>query len=313
MTRSVLFLIILAVIAFFGFQSTFLLQEGEQAIVTEFGKMVGDPITEPGLHFKTPFTQDVSFFDKRYIEWDGDPNQVPTSDKKFIFVDAFARWQIVDAKQFFIRMRDERGAQSRLDDILDGETRNAIASHDLLEIVRSTNRTALVDETDIENTSNVLDKITLGKSAIEKQILEKANQRTNDLGISISDFRIKRLNYVGEVREKVYDRMISERKRIADKFRSEGQGEASRINGEKERKLKEIQSEAERKASEIMGKADAQAAAIYARAYNKTPQARELYGFLRTLEAYEKTFDSKTSIVLSTDSEFYRLLKDSKN
>jgi membrane protease subunit HflC len=296
---------------FFFFQSTFVVREGEQVIITEFGKPVGKPITEPGLHFKVPFTQDISFFDKRFIEWDGDANQVPTADKKFIFVDSFARWHIVDALQFKNRMKDERGAQSRLDDILDGETRNAIASNDLLEIVRSSNRTPVQDENEAEeSTANVLEKIQLGKSSIEKQILQKANDRAKDLGIAILDFRIKRVNYVGEVREKVYDRMISERKRIADKFRSEGQGEASRINGEKDRKLKEIQSEAERKAKEIMGKADAEAAGIYARAYNKTPQAKELYSFLRTLEAYDKTFDSNTSVVLSTDSEFYRLLKD---
>jgi membrane protease subunit HflC len=310
-SKSVIAAVIVAVVTFFLFQSLFLVQEGEQAIITEFGAPVGEPITSPGVHFKMPFTQDVRFFDKRFIEWDGDPNQVPTADKKFIFVDTFARWQISDALQFYKRLRDERGAQSRLDDILDGETRNAIASHDLLEIVRSSNRTPLKDDNEAEGGANELGKIQLGRSAIEKMILAKANERTKDLGIVILDFRIKRLNYVQEVREKVYDRMISERKRIADKFRSEGQGEASRINGEKERKLKEISSEAERKAAEIMGKADAEAAAIYARAYNRTPQAKELYSFLRTLEAYEKTFDANTSIVLSTDSDFFRLLKDS--
>lgn len=288
--------------------ASYLIFENEQVVITEFGAPVGEAISTPGLHFKKPFVQDVTRFDRRFLAWDGDPNQVPTKDKKFIFVDSYARWQIVDALQFFKRMRDERGAQSRLDDILDGETRNAIANNDLIDIVRSSNREAQNSSDPREQEFSTLDQIKVGKTAIEQEILAKANQRVSDLGIIVLDFRIKRINYVPEVREKVYERMKSERNRIADQFRSEGQGEASRINGEKERKLQEIQSEAERKAKEIKGRADAHAASIYAKAYNKTPQSRELYQFLRTLEAYEKTMDKNTSIILSTDSDFYRLL-----
>jgi membrane protease subunit HflC len=283
--------------------------ESEQVVITQFGKPIGEPVTDPGVHFKLPFLQEANFFEKRFLEWDGDPNQVPTKDKKFIFVDAFARWQITDPLQFFKRLRDERGAQSRLDDILDGETRNAIAGHDLLEIVRSTNRKPEQSEEFSDIIEETLDSVGVGKPTIESEILANANQKASDLGIVILDFRIKRLNYVQEVRLKVYDRMISERNRIADKFKSEGQGEASRINGEKERKLLEIQSEAERRAQEIMGKADAEAANIYAQSYNRNNTSRQLYEFLRTMESYEKTFDGETSLILSVDSEFYQYLK----
>lgn len=288
---------------------TFIVNEREQVIITQFGAPVGEPIIEPGIHFKVPFIQDAFFFDSRFLEWDGDPNQVPTKDKKFIFVDSFARWQITDPLQFYKRLRDERGAQSRLDDILDGETRNAIAGHDLLEIVRTSNREPEQSEEFSDIINEELQDIKIGRTVIEKQILEKANEKASDLGIVVLDFRIKRLNYVPEVQNKVYDRMISERNRIADKFRSEGQGEASRIAGEKDRKLKEIQSEAERKAAELRGVADAQAAAIYANVYNKNRQSQELYAFIRTMEAYQNTFDKQTSIILSSDSEYFKYLK----
>jgi modulator of FtsH protease HflC len=289
--------------------SFFIVDETQQAIVTQFGKPVGQPRTSPGMNFKMPFIQKVQFFDKRFLEWDGDANQVPTKDKKFIFVDTYARWEITNPLQFFIRLRDERSAQSRLDDILDGETRNAVASHDLLDLVRSTNRKPEVSE-EIFEEMEVLEDISVGREVIEAQILKKANQRTSDLGIRILDVRIKRLNYVEEVRNRVYERMVSERNRIADQFRSEGQGEARKIEGNKERDLAKIQSEAIRTAEVIRGKADAEATAIYASAYNRSPQARELYSFLKSMETLEKSLDDKTSIVISTNSDLFKYLKN---
>lgn len=290
------------------YSSTYILEETQQAIVTQFGKPVGDPISNPGVKFKMPFIQKVQFFDKRYLEWDGDANQVPTKDKKFIFVDTYARWEITNPLQFFIRLRDERSAQSRLDDILDGETRNAVASHDLLDIVRSTNRTPAVSELYLAE-METLDTIKVGRDQIEKLILKKANERTADLGIRILDFRLKRMKYVDEVRNKVYDRMISERNRIADQFRSEGQGEARKIEGNKERDLAKIQSEATLQSEIIRGKADAEATAIYAAAYNQSAQARDLYSFLKSMETLEKSLDSNARIILSTDSELFKYLK----
>jgi modulator of FtsH protease HflC len=289
--------------------SLFIIDETKQAIVTQFGKPVGEPRTAPGMNFKVPFIQKVQFFDKRYLEWDGDANQVPTKDKKFIFVDTYARWEITNPLQFFIRLRDERSAQSRLDDILDGETRNAVAGHELLDIVRSTNRTPEVAE-DFLEAIEVLEDITVGRDSIEKMILERANARTTDLGIRILDFRFKRVSYVQEVRDRVYDRMISERNRIADQFRSEGQGEARVILGNKERDLAQIQSEAIREAAVIRGKADAEATAIFASAYNRNAQARDLYTFLKSMETLEKSLDDKTSIIISTNSDIFRYLKN---
>ncbi|WP_114748406.1 protease modulator HflC [Pleomorphovibrio marinus] len=286
----------------------FVLDETQQAIVTQFGKPVGEPRTQPGINMKIPIIQKVQFFDKRYLEWDGDKNQVPTKDKKFIFVDTYARWQITNPLQFFIRLRDERSAQSRLDDILDGETRNAIASNELLDVVRSSNRDPEVTE-DFMEEIEILEDINVGRAAIEKIILEKANMRCADLGVRILDFRFKRMNYVDEVRDRVYDRMISERNRIADQFRSEGQGEARIIEGNKERDLAKIQSEAFQEAEEIKGRADAEATEIYATAYNQNRQSIDLYKFLRTMEAFEKSLDENTNLVISSDSEFFRYLK----
>ncbi|WP_428235994.1 protease modulator HflC [Gracilimonas sp.] len=287
----------------------YIVHETEQVIITQFGDPVGEAITQPGLKFKIPFMQTANFFEKRYLEWDGDRNQIPTRDKKFIFVDSYARWQITDPLQFYQRLGNERGAQSRLDDILDGETRNAIASHDLLEIVRTSNREPDTSGAAIlEVVEDSLETIETGRGFIQDEIQEKGNERAKDLGIVILDFRIKRVNYVEDVRQTVYDRMISERNRIADEFRSEGQGEASRINGEKERDLARIQSEAFREAEIIRGNADAQAAAIYNAAYNKSPEARELYSFMRSMNAYVKTMDDQTNVILSTDSDFFRYL-----
>ncbi|MEX2565625.1 MAG: protease modulator HflC [Cyclobacteriaceae bacterium] len=306
---KIIYIIITVVLLIFLGNSVFILSETEQAIVTQFGRPVGEPRTDPGINVVIPFIQKVQFFDKRYLEWDGDRNQVPTRDKKFIFVDTYARWEITDPLQFFIRLRDERSAQSRLDDILDGETRNAIASHDLLDIVRSTNRSPEVTE-DFMEEIEVLEDIKVGREVIEEIVLEKANERTSDLGVRILDFRFKRMNYVDEVRDRVYDRMISERNRIADQFRSEGQGEARVIEGNKERDLAKIQSEAVRESEEIRGRADAEATEIYAAAYNRNRQSIELYKFLRSMEALEKSVDDKTSLVISSDSELFKYFKN---
>lgn len=310
-TKYIAYLIGIVALVILIFGSVFVLDETEQAIVTQFGKPVGGSRTRPGMNFKLPVIQKVQRFDKRYLKWDGYPNQVPTQDKKFIFVETYARWQITDPLQFYIRLRDERSGQSRLDDILDGETRNAVASFELLDIIRSTNRTPEISEEYLQEIES-LDTIKVGREKIEKMILEKASARCTDLGIIILDFRIKRINYVEEVRNNVYDRMISERNRIADQFRSEGQGEARKIQGNKERDLAQIQSEAVKQSEQIRGRADAKATAIYAAAYNKTAASRELYGFSRAMEALEKSFDDKTSLILTTDSELYRYLKSIK-
>ncbi len=311
-TKHIILILAAVLILISAFQSIFILDETQQAIVTQFGRPVGGPRTEPGINFKTPFIHKVQYFDKRYLKWDGDPNQVPTLDKRFMFVDTYARWQISDPLQFFIRLRDERSGQSRLDDILDGETRNAIASHELIDLVRSTNREPEVYDEYLEDIET-LDEISVGREKIEALILERANERTSDLGIRVLDFRFKRMNYVEEVRIRVFDRMISERNRIADQFRSEGEGEARRIEGEKERDLAQIQSEAFREAEGIRGRADAEATSIYANAYNRNNASRDLYSFLRSMETLEKSFDGKTSLILSTDSELFNYLKRMDN
>jgi len=299
---------ILIVLLIILFQGTFLVNETEQVVITQFGKPVGNAITSPGLNFKIPFIHKANYFEKRYMEWDGDPNQIPTKDKKYIFVDSYARWQIIDPLQFYIRLTNERGAHSRLDDILDGETRDFIANHDLEEVVRTSNRTPIPSGAIAEELGDTLVDILVGRQKIQELILESANNRASDLGIAIQDFRLKRISYVEEVQTQVYERMKSERFRIAEMFRSEGQGEASRINGEKERDLKSIQSEAFRQAEEIKGDADARAAAIYTSAYNRSATSRDLYSFLKSMETFEKTFDTTTTIILSTRSELYKYL-----
>ena len=289
--------------------SAFTVNETQQVIITKFGRP-DRIITEPGVHFKVPFYEEANFFEKRFLEWDGDPNQLPTKDKRYIHVDTYARWLISDPLLFFERVRDERGAQARLDDILDGETRNAVANHDLVEIVRNTNRVPEVaDSLLVEDESTVFPTIKFGRSHISRIILKNASERTKEIGVELLDLQIKRINYIEDVRLKVYERMITERKRIADKFRSEGQGQASKILGDKERELKRIQSEAYRTSQEIIGKADAEATAIYARAYNQSADSREFYRFLRTLETYKNTFSEKDVLILSTDSEYYKFLE----
>jgi membrane protease subunit HflC len=309
--KKLIVVIIFAVVVFIIFLSAaYVITETDQVIITQFGKPIGDPKNEPGMNFLVPFVQKANFFEKRYLEWDGAPNQVPTKDKRFIWVDTYARWRISDPLKFFQRLRDERGAQSRLDDILDGETRTAIANHSLVEVVRSSNREFVRDEEVIdEGDMEIFSTIEIGREKITREILVAASQRIEDLGIEILDLRFKRLNYVEEVREKVYDRMITERERIADKYRSEGQGEASRILGEKERELKRITSEAFRTAEEIKGKADAEATRIYANAYNRSAESREFYRFLKTMETYESTFSAGDWLILSSENDFYKYLK----
>ena len=303
-------IIVAALLVFLGFDAFFIINEQNQAIVTQFGRPVGDPVTTPGLKTKVPFIQKVNYFDKRYLEWDGDVNQIPTRDKRFLFVDTYARWEITDPLQFFRRLRDESGGQSRLDDILDGETRNAVANNELLELVRSTNRSPEETE-DFFEEMDVLEQIEVGRDAIEAMVLQRANERTADLGIRVLDFRFKRINYVDDVRERVYERMISERNRIADLFRSEGEGEARRISGERERELNRIMSEAVRTSDRIRGRADAEATSIYAAAYNRNAASRSLYEFLKTLETYEKTLGDDVTLILTTDSDLFRLMRSS--
>jgi membrane protease subunit HflC len=304
-----LFAVFLVVVFLLG--AVFVVGEPEQVILTQFGKPVGTPISAPGLHFKVPLIQEVHRFEKRFLEWDGEANQLPTRDKRFIWVDTYARWRISDPLKFFQRLKDERGAQTRLDDILDGETRNAIANHDLVEVVRTTNREPEVDESQTAEERVTLEAIQSGREKIRVEILTKAQSRTEDLGIEILDVRLKRINYVAEVQENVFDRMIAERERIAARYRSEGEGEALRIQGQKERDLKQISSEAYRTAEEIRGRADAQATDVYARAYDRSGDARDFYQFLKTMETFEATVDPETILVLSTDGDFYRYLKNS--
>jgi len=312
--KALILTVVGIVVLLIAISGTFIVDETQQVIITRFGKPIHKPITTPGLYFKIPFVEDAHFFEKRFLEWDGDANQIPTKGKKFIWVDTYARWRIADPLLFFQRVRDERGAQARLDDILDGETRNAVANHYLREIIRNTNRKPTITELDTLQENDISESfppITVGREKIMHEIYKNASIKTIELGIELLDVRFKRINYYEEVRKKVYERMIAERKRIADKFRSEGQGKASEIMGNKERELKRIQSESYRKAQEIVGKADAEATTIYARAYNRSQESRDFYRFVKTLETYRNTFSEKDWLLLSTKSEFYRYLENS--
>ena len=287
--------------------SVYALSETEQAILTQFGRPVGGVVKEPGLHLKVPFVQTVHRFDKRWLEYDGDPNEIPTKDKKYIWVDTYARWRIVDPLRFFQAVRDERGGQSRLDDIVDGETRNAIASFDLIEVVRSTNRAFQVTE-DLEGigAAEAMAKVTSGRGGIARIILEKAARITPEFGIELVDVRFKRINYVESVQQKVFERMISERKRIAERSRSEGQGRAAEIRGQKERDVLGASSGGYKTAQEVKGVADAKATSVYARAYGRDP---DLYRFLKSMETLSSSLDEKTWLILSTNSELLKFLK----
>jgi modulator of FtsH protease HflC len=285
----------------------------EQVIITQFGEPVGDPITNPGLHFKVPFVQHVNTLEKRFLEWDGAPVAIPTRDKTYIHVNTFARWRIEDPKLYFVRLHDERSAQSRLEDILGSETRNSIAKHDLIEIVRTDkNRQPVHDDTlkgGPTGAIGVLPPIEVGRQKIEDEIKAAAMQKLAEFGIAVLDFRIKRVNYNPDVLDRIYQRMISERLQIAQRFRSEGDGESARIAGQRDRDLNEIQSNAYRKVQQIRGESDAKATEIYARAYTQIPQAAEFYGFLKTLETYHKIFTKESTLVLSTESDIFALLK----
>ena len=306
MSRNALSLVIVFAALVIVGQAAYTVSETEQVIITQFGEPVGDPVVSPGLHFKIPFIQRSNVFEKRFLEWDGNPNQVPTRDKRFIWVDTYARWRIVDPLLFFQRLRDERGAQSRLDDILDGETRNAVARHDLIELVRSSNRDPADVLIESEEEEAILEQIERGRLEVTRTILDTAAGRTADLGIELLDFRFKRINYVEEVQQDVFARMIAERQRIAEEFRSEGQGESARIHGERERELAQIQSAAYRRAEELRGEADANATRIYADAYNRD---EDFYAFTKSLETYEATMDPETLFILGTDSELLRFLE----
>ena len=298
----------LAIIAIATLSSTFYtVSETEQVVITQFGEPIGVAVTQPGLHVKLPFAQDVNVFDKRWLEWTGNPNQVPTRDKKYIWVETYARWRIANPLLFFQRLRDERGAQSRINDIIDGDTRNVIANHNLIEVVRVSNR-AFEKAEDVEDVmeTEAMRQVEFGRYKLTRLILERASKVMPDYGIELVDVQIHRVNYIESVQAKVFERMISERKRIADRHRSEGQGKSAEIRGKKERELKVIESEAYRKTQEIMGRGDAEATGIYAAAYNKD---RELYRFLRTMDTYKATIDKNSWLVLSTNADIYKYIQ----
>ena len=308
---------VIAIVAFVGLivllNALYTVQETEQVIITQFGRPIGDPITKAGLNIRIPFIQKVNRIEKRILEWDGRSNNMPTRDKLYIAVDTFGRWRITSPLTYFRRLRDERSAQSRLEDILGSETRNAVARHDLIEIIRTNKgREPLKDETLGEENIVVgeLLPIVKGRIAVEDEIVEAAAEKLIDFGIELLDVRFKRINYNESVRKKIYDRMISERQQIASRFRSEGEGEAARILGDKERDVREIESRAYRAIEEIKGEADATATEIYAAAYNQSAESIALYGFLKTLETYREVVDEDTTLMLSTKSELFRLLKD---
>ncbi len=295
--------------------STFTVNQAEQVIITQFGRPIGEPITSPGLHFKMPFIQQVNSFDKRYLAWDGPMVEMSTKDKTYVQVDTFARWRITDPMRYYLRLRDERSAQSRLEDILGGETRTAIARHELIEVVRSDkNRKPLQDESLTgpllgEGTLGVLRPIRVGRAAIEKDVFDAAAPKLAEFGIELLDVRFKRINYNQQVLDRIYQRMISERLQIAQRFRSEGEGEAARINGNKERDINEIESTAYKQVQEIQGGADAKATEIYAKAYAQKAEAAEFYKFQKSMETYRKVINSEATIVLSTNSDLFGLLK----
>ena len=313
-TMQIAVLVVLGVVVMLGASALYTVSEVEQAIITQFGKPVGKPVTTAGLKLKIPFVQHVNLIDRRILEWDGNPSDMPTKDKLYISVDLFARWRITEPLQYFLRLRDERSAQSRLNDILGSETRNAVAKHELIEIIRTTKdriplRDTLLTEAEREQDIGALVPIQKGRKLVEQEIFAAAAQKVRVFGIELLDIRFKRINYNESVRPKIYDRMISERRQIAERFLSEGKGEAARIRGNRVRDLNKIQSEAYRQVEEIRGIADAKATEIYAGAYNQSPQAVEFYEFTRTMQSYKTIISDNTTLVLSTDSELFKFLK----
>ncbi|MBU1163190.1 MAG: protease modulator HflC [Proteobacteria bacterium] len=304
-------ILIIAVIAcLLVFASAYVVDETEQVVVTQFGKVMGKSKQAPGLYFKIPFIQNANYFPKNLLHWDGDPGQIPTLDKTYIWVDTFARWKIVDPVKFFQTVNNTLSAQGRLDDIIDPAVRNFLTSYKLIETVRTTNRELDTFEIGLEDVEKrPIYAIKTGRKQITEGILEQAKPKLEKFGIELVDVKIKRINYVEEVRTAVYARMIAERNQIAEKFRSEGQGEARKILGEKERDLKLITSQAYKVAQEVKGKADAESTKLYAEAYSLDP---EFYSFIKTLETYSEALDKNSSVVLSTDSEFFKYLKGYK-
>ena len=310
--KQTIFLIIVVGVVILGFGSIYTINEAEQAVVTQFGKPVGGAVTDAGLHFKTPIIQTVIKFDKRILEWDGSANEIPTLDNKYIFIDAFARWRISDALQFYKSAKNEMLAQSILDDILDGAVRDEIANRTMVEIVRSSERVMVIQ--DVESSSvNVNNKVIEDFSAkgarldIVESILESVSKRLLDLnmGIEILDVQLKRINYTRQVQEQVFNRMISGQNQIAEKYRAQGQGKKQEILGMQVQRKKEIISGAYLESQKIKGEADANATRIYADAYGKSP---EFYNFIKTLETYSNTLDSSTQFILSTDNHYLKYL-----
>jgi membrane protease subunit HflC len=312
MKNKGIYITISIIIVILVFTSAYVVDETEQVVVTRFGKVVGAPKKEPGLKFRVPIIDHTNYFPKNLLEWDGDPGQIPTLDKTYIWVDTFARWKIVAPVKFFQTVNNTTSALGRLDDIIDPAVRNLITSYSLIEAVRKSSR-KLVFEIGREDEAadrRTTYEIETGREKITQEILKQAQPKLAKFGIELVDVKIKRINYVEDVRKSVYGRMIAERKQIAEKFRSEGKGEASKILGEKERELKRITSEAYRTAQEIKGKADAESTKLYAKAYGIDP---EFYSFSKTLEIYKEVLDEKNSLVLSTDSEFLKYFKGYSN
>jgi membrane protease subunit HflC len=307
--KGPIILIVLLVVGVFVYQSAYIVNETQQVVVTQFGRIIGSPVTSPGLKFKLPFIQNANYFPKNLLSWDGDPGQIPTLDKTFIYVDTFARWKIVDPVKFFQTVNNPFNAIGRLNDIIDPAVRDFITSNRLIEVVRNSNRelnTTEVGREDEQTERRPSLAVNIGRQKITEGILKESQPKLAKFGIELVDVKIKRINYVEEVRQSVYNRMIAERKQIAEKFRSEGKGEAQKIRGDKERELKLITSEAYRVAQEKKGKADAESTKIYAEAYGVDP---EFYSFVRTLEIYSESLDGKNTLVLSTDSEFLKYFK----
>ncbi len=316
MKLKILIPIIVLIILFIpiAFSMFYVVNEAEQVVITEFGRPVGEPVVSAGLKIKTPFIQQIHRFEKRVLEWDGSPNQIPTKDKKFIWLDTTARWRIKDALKFYQALGTETLAQSRLDDIIDSAARDLVTAQLLIEVVRDSNRVLNLDietlEEDIGQLGEPLEEIQIGREKITQMIREKVQETVPQFGIELVDVQVKRINYVDEVREKVFTRMISERQRISEKYKSEGEGEAAKIMGEKQKELERIQSEAYKETEQIKGDADAQAIQIYAQAHGKDP---EFFAFLQTLQTYRKSTNPSTKLILTTDSELYKYLKDSQS
>ena len=320
--KASLLLIVLLALGIVASSGLYTVSETEQVVITQFGMPVGESIKKAGLHWKTPFIQTINRLDKRVLEWDGPSANMTTKDKVIVVVDVFGRWEISDPLVFFRQLTDERRALSRLDDILASETRIVIAKHDFIEAVRTTkDRKAIRDVTNTTTTGSapssadsrlgVLPPITFGRVELEAEVLKNAIPKIEGYGIKLLDVRFKRIDYDPSVSQSIHQCMISEREQIAKLHRAEGEGEAAKINGERERDLATIESEAYRKVQEMEGTADAKATEIYAKAYNQTPEAAQLFEFLKTMETYKQLITADTTMIFTTDSELFRFLKSS--